>query len=259
MNAPRRLEGLGVVITRPRAAAEMLADTLTREGARPFVFPALGLEDVAPSGAGAEALAHLAEYDLAIFVSANAVERGLAAARALAPWPEATRVAGIGEATALALRNSGFETVISPRERHDSEALLAMPELRSVKGLNIIVFRGEGGREHLREVLDSRGARVDYVECYRRVRPRTDPSALLAAWRGGEVHAVSALSAETLENFLAMVGDEGAALASGATLAVPHEAIAAHPDARRFARVLVASPGAEGLVNALSQLRITTP
>ena len=70
---------------------------------------------------------------------------------------------------------------------------------------------------------------------------------------------MSALSAETLENFLAMIGDEGLACAAGAALVVPHEAIAAHPDARRFARVLVASPGAEGLVNALSQLRVTTP
>ena len=131
------------------------------------------------------------------------------------------------------------------------------PELRAVKGQNIIVFRGEGGREHLREVLGARGARVDYVECYRRVRPRTDASALLEAWRRGEIHAVSALSAETLENFLAMIGDQGAGLIAGATLVVPHGAIAAHPDARRFAQVLVA-PGAQGLVEALTPLRVTT-
>lgn len=259
MSAPRRLEGLGVVLTRPRAAAEALAAALGREGAHAFVFPALGIEDLAPSHAAEEALARMDECSLAIFVSANAVERGLAVARARGPWPQATRVAGIGEATALALRNSGFDSVISPRERHDSEALLALAEMRSVKGWNIIVFRGEGGRERLREVLEARGARVDYVECYRRVRPNADASGLLAAWRRGEVHAVSALSAETLENFLAMIGDEGVALALSATLVVPHQNIAAHPDARRFARVLVASPGAEGLVNALSRLRMTTP
>ena len=34
-------------------------------------------------------------------------------------------MAAIGEATAQALRNSGFERVISPLERHDSEQLLA--------------------------------------------------------------------------------------------------------------------------------------
>jgi uroporphyrinogen-III synthase len=259
VSAPRRLEGLGVVITRPRAAAEVLAAALEREGARAIVFPALAIEDAAPSAAGEDALSRLGEYTFAVFVSANAVDKGLAAARARGPWPDQIRVAGIGEATALALRNSGFDAVISPRERHDSEALLALPEMRAVKGCNVIVFRGEGGRERLREVLETRGAHVDYVECYRRMRPNADPSALHAAWLRGEVHAVSALSAETLENFLAMLGDEGLARVSTATLVVPHAAIAAHPDARRFARVLVARPGAEGLVDALSQLRVTTP
>jgi uroporphyrinogen-III synthase len=257
VSAPRRLEGLGVVITRPQAAAEALATALQAEGARTFIFPGLVIEPLGASQAVDDALARLPECDLAIFISANAVEMGLAVARRSGPWPEGARVAGIGEATAQALRNSGFETVISPLERHDSEALLALPELRAVKGQNILVFRGEGGREHLRDVLGARGARVDYVECYRRVRPRTDPTALLSAWKRGEVHAVSALSAETLENFLAMVGEEGAAMAANATLLVPHQAIAAHPDARRFARVLVA-PGAQGLTDALCQLRVTT-
>ena len=45
MSTPRRLEGLGVVLTRPHHAAEALAAALGREGARPFVFPALTIED----------------------------------------------------------------------------------------------------------------------------------------------------------------------------------------------------------------------
>jgi uroporphyrinogen-III synthase len=256
MSAPR-LEGLGVVITRPRSAADVLARALEREGARAFVFPALEIEASEPTPAQREALGELAGFGLAIFISANAVERGLALARTAGPWPERTRVAAIGEATAQALRNSGFTAVISPRERHDSEALLALPELRSVKGERIIVFRGEGGREHLRDVLEARGAYVEYVECYRRSRPRADPTALLAAWARGEIHAVSVLSAETLENFLAIAGDAAMPHAAVATLVVPHAAIAAHPDARRFARVLVAAPGAEGLVSALATLRVT--
>ena len=210
MNAGR-LQGLGVVITRPRPAADTLAAALEREGARAFVFPALAIEPAPASPRSEEALGRLHECSLAIFISANAVEHGLAAARRRGPWPQGARVAAVGEATAQALRNSGFAEVISPRERHDSEGLLALAELRSVKGENIVVFRGEGGREHLREVLEARGARVDYVECYRRARPRTDPAPLLEAWKRGEVHAVAALSAETLENFLVMVGEEGAA------------------------------------------------
>jgi hypothetical protein len=55
-----------------------------------------------------------------------------------------------------------------------------------------------------------------------------------------------------------MIGSEGADGLAAATLVVPHEAVASHRDARRFARVLVASQGADGLVEALSSLS-TTP
>jgi hypothetical protein len=63
------------------------------------------------------------------------------------------------------------------------------------------------------------------------------------------------MSAETLENFVEMIGPEGRARLSATTLVVPHEAIAAHPDARRFGRVVVSAPGAAGLAAALSRLR----
>jgi len=256
VNAPLPLQGLGVVITRPRTAAEALAASLERDGARAFVFPALSIEPVESSPALEAALAGLGRCDLAIFVSANAVELGLAAARRRAPWPERARVAGVGEATAQALRNSGFRNVISPTERHDSEGLLACPELQAMQGRAVTIFRGAGGRELLRESLEGRGARVTYAECYKRVRPQTDPRPLLDAWSRGEIQAVSVLSAETLENFVAMLGEEAASRLAGTALVVPHAAVGAHPLARRFARVLVAPPGPQSLPGALVSLRM---
>ncbi len=130
----RRLEGVGVVLTRPRPAAETLAAPLAAEGARVFILPALAIEDVEMTAPLAALLARLAEFDLAIFVSANAVGKGLAMAARVAAWPARLRVAAIGEATARALRNSGITEVISPPERHDSEGLLELSQLRSVKG-----------------------------------------------------------------------------------------------------------------------------
>jgi uroporphyrinogen-III synthase len=251
----RRLEGLGVVITRPREPAEVLAAALAREGARPFVFPALAIEDLPPSAALEAALALLPRARLAIFVSAHAVGRGLAAVRSRTSWPASVPVAAVGEATAEALRNSGFTQVISPQERHDSDALLQLAQLQAVRGADIVIFRGEGGRERLKEGLEARGARVHYAECYRRVRPASDPAPLLAAWDRGEVQAVSALSGETLENFVQMLGEAGSRRLAGAALVVPHEAVAAHRDARRFGRVLVAPHGTEGLTETLTQLR----
>jgi uroporphyrinogen-III synthase len=252
-----RLEGVGVVLTRPLAAAEALAAPLQREGARVFVFPALAIEPLAPTPALAALLARLATFDLAVFVSANAVEHGLAMARGKSAWPAKLAVAAIGEATAEALRNSGIEQVISPPERHDSEGLMALARLQAVRGQNIVVFRGEGGRERIKETLEDRGAHVEYAECYRRVRPDADASGLLAAWRRNEIQAVSALSAETLRNFVAMTGAAAAQAMRKTTLVVPHPAIAADPEARRFARVVIAGHGAEALIEALNAIRVT--
>ena len=255
MSSPR-LEGIGVIVTRPRSAGEPLAAALSREGAKVWLFPALAIEDVEPDAALRELLASIARFDLAIFVSANAVEKGLTATQRFADWPASMRTAAIGEATAQALRNSGIRDAISPTERHDSEGLLALVQLRDVRRQNIIVFRGEGGRERLKEVLEERGARVTYAECYRRVRPNTDPSAIVAALKRGEVHAVSALSGETLENFIFMVGN--AAALKDVILVVPHPAVGENPLATRFARTVVAAHGAEGLIEALIQIRATT-
>jgi uroporphyrinogen-III synthase len=258
VNSGRDLEGLGVVVTRPLEPAKALARSLETRGARVFLFPALAIEDIAPTPELAAALDALPTAALAIFVSAHAVEKGLAAVRARAPWPAGVEVAGIGDATAQALRNSGFERVISPAGRHDSEGLLETARLHAVRGENIIVFRGEGGREHLKEMLESRGARVRYAQCYRRVRPTVDAAPLLAAFDRGEVQAVSALSAETLENFVQMLGPEGERRLKAAALVVPHPAIASQRAAARFARIMVCEPGADGLGSALSQLRVAT-
>lgn len=258
MSAARDLEGLGVVVTRPLEPARALARSLEARGARVFLFPALAIEDIPATPELAAALDALPQAALAIFVSAHAVEKGLAAVRARGPWPRAVEVAGIGDATAGALRNSGFERVISPAARHDSEGLLEMPRLQAVRGENIIVFRGEGGREHLRESLEARGATVRYAPCYRRVRPAADAAPLLAAFDRGEVHAVSALSGETLENFVQMLGPDGERRLRAAALVVPHPAIGAHRAAARFARIMVCEPGADGLGSALSQLRVAT-
>jgi uroporphyrinogen-III synthase len=254
-----RLQGTGIVITRPRPAAEALAAALAARGERPFVFPALAIEDIPPGEELEAALARLPRAALAIFVSAHAVQKGLAGAARHGPWPARTEVAAVGEATAEALRNSGFASVISPRERHDSDALAALRELQSarVSGEDVVIFRGVGGRERLKAVLEERGARVSYAECYRRIRPEADPAPLLQAWDRGEVQAVSALSGETLENFVAMVGADGEDRLASAVLVVPHEAIAAHRDARRFAQVVVAPAGAEGIAAALTRLKVT--
>jgi len=250
------LDGTGIVITRPRTAAEALAAELARVGARPFVFPALAIENLPWSDALDTTLGRLPRAQWAIFVSANAVEHGLSAMQRYGGWPRNVRVAAVGEATAQALRDAGIGEVVSPHERHDTEALLEMPAMQSVAGQRAVIFRGEGGREKLKEGLEARGAHVEYVQCYRRVKPKVDAAPLIGAWQRGEVQAVSVLSGETLDNFLAMIGSAGESLAAATPLLVPHEAIARHPGTRRFARTVVTGHGTPALIEALTQLEM---
>lgn len=247
------LAGLCVVLTRPRAQCEEIAAGLQARGARVLVFPALDIVPVALSEASRDNLASLASAALAIFVSANAAEHGVAAARAAGPWPASVAVAGIGEATAARLRGSGFARVIAPAAGFDSESLLACPELQAVAGRRIVIFRGVGGREHLRAALEGRGASVGYVECYRRERPASDPAGLLEALGRGEIDAVHAMSAETVDNFLALAGP-GASW-SRVALVVPHPAIARHDAASAFGRTVVSGGGLASLVESLMHLR----
>ena len=94
-----RLEGIGVVLTRPRGAAQTLRAELASEGARVYLLPALEIEDIPLTDAVARLLEGLDRFSLAVFVSANAVEKGLAAMRRAGPWPQSLGVAAIGEAT----------------------------------------------------------------------------------------------------------------------------------------------------------------
>src|SRR4051794_26040293 len=92
------LHGVGVLVTRPARQAAGLVSELAVLGARPIVFPAIVI--LPPSDAAPLARAHaaLAQYDAAIFVSANAAEYG-----APARWPRDVVAYATGPGTAAAL------------------------------------------------------------------------------------------------------------------------------------------------------------
>jgi len=214
------------------------------------LFPALAIEAPTDSAAVKKLLAGLAEFDLAIFVSSNAVEQGLALLEHR--WPAHVSVAAVGEGTAAAARKHGIETVAAPVDRADSESLLAMPQLRDLRGKRVVIFRGEGGRELLGEQIRGRGARLSYAECYRRVRPGTDPCALIARWEQGGLHAATVMSSETLENLWAMLGERGQQLLRSTPLLMPHANIAERATRLGLTEVAVTPPGDEGILRGLT-------
>lgn len=199
--------GSTVVITRPLEQGRELDRLLRENGAIPLQFPVMEIADV-KSVANLDAqLLHLDRFDLAIFISRNAVEKTMARLSARGKWPSRIKVAAVGAATARALVNAGISPDLVPSTDFNSEALLALPELTQVNNKKIVIFRGEGGREKLAQTLRQRGASVSYIECYRRIKPATDPTPLVLALTQGKVSFVVVTSNAGLDNLFAIMAD----------------------------------------------------
>lgn len=238
-----------ILVTRPRARSAALARLIGEAGGEAILFPAIEITDPVDAGPARALLGRLEDFDVAMFISANAVERGFALLGR--PWPAQVRAAAIGSGTRRRLEECGVREVIAPEGGSDSEALLALPVLASMSGRRVAIIRGEGGREVLREALQARGATVEYAECYRRIRPQADPAPLLSDWSRGAVHSVSVGSSEALVNLLTMLGEPGARLVADTPLFVAHRRVAEEARRHGIARVVVAGPSDGEMLAAL--------
>ena len=142
--------------------------------------------------------------------------------------------------------------MLAPAAPGDSEALLAQDALQDIAGQNIVIFRGDGGREHLARALAARGARVEYAECYRRARPQVDLSPVMERLRAGEIRAICASSGESLGNLREMVPAEDWPLLLATPLFVPHPRIGEVAHGLGFREVVVAVGGDGATVEALA-------
>ncbi len=248
MKAGGALRGRGIVVTRPARQAALLADLIESHGGRAILFPVIDIRDVEDVSGLNAVIDRLDAYDLAIFVSPNAVDKGFEAIRACRTWPPQMKVAAIGRGSARALRALGVGSVIAPSIGADSESLLAVPELAEIAGQHIVIFRGVGGRELLRETLEARGAHVDYAECYHRMKPRSDMSALARAWTGDEVDALIVTSSEGLRNFYELLAPAEREALARTPIFVPHPRIAETARELRLENAILTSTGDEGIV-----------
>ena len=241
------LNGLKIVITRPRDQAVQLKQRIERAGGIPLLFPLLDIAPVQDTRQLHEQIKRLPQFDLAIFISPNAVRYGLAEIRAAGPLPQSLKIATVGKGSAGALYSSGITNVIVPADRFDSEGLLALPELQDVSGWHVMIFRGDGGRELLGNTLKERGATVEYATCYQRSKPKMDVGELVNA----APNAITVTSSEALGYLWQMLEGAQAAL-SDVPLFVQHQRIAELARQQGWHRVVLAETGDEGLLSALT-------
>jgi uroporphyrinogen-III synthase len=245
------LAGKGIVVTRPAHQSERLVTALTAAGARAIVFPTIDI--LAPTDPQAlnALIDRLDQFDFAVFISPNAARAAMQAIEARRAWPATLRAATIGRGGVRELELHGLVNVIAPA-RFDSEALLEMPQMQSVSGMRVVIFRGEGGRELLGESLRARGAAVEYAACYRRVLAQIGPAPLLAAWARAEIDAVTVTSSEGLRNLCTLIGAEGRDFLQETPLFVPHARIERAARDAALTRVHLTAQGDDGLMAGLA-------
>jgi len=196
-----------IVITRPEHQAQELSKKLLKVGGCPIHFPLIEIKPNIDLASVKHQLDKLQDYDLIIFVSANAVEQTFdyLPAESVA----SIKIASVGKKTAQALTNRGVNVNFCPERFFNSEALLATPEFQNyIKGKKIAIIRGEGGREYLRKNLLSLGARADYIDVYKRNYPQRSLQILKDFWNHDELDIILLTSASSVSHFFKLAKNE---------------------------------------------------
>jgi uroporphyrinogen-III synthase len=218
----RPLDGVTLVVTRPAAQAARFIELARGAGAQCLAFPTLR---ITPLPLAADRIAQLQSHawDWGIWTSTNAVELGWPALREVAIG----RHAAVGRATERALQAQGLTVAVRP-DNANSEGLLGTPELHAVHGQRVLLVKGAGGRDLLRETLAARGAHVETLEVYRREQAVPTDAALHSLHAALETRPiVTATSVDVLAALLELAGPSVAAGLRGLALVVPGARVAA--------------------------------
>ena len=208
-----------VVLTRLRADSERLSQALQSKGYQTLVMPIMTIEAIP----AAERLPGPAVSDdtLCIFISANAVRFGLPQLGPdLKRYPDLTVIA-VGNKTRNTLAAEGIHAQVP--DWPDSEGLLAMPALSASDARDVLIVKGEGGREVLASELTRRGAKVTEWSCYRRCWPDLDISGLADIGAG---LIFQASSGEMLSRLAVLLAGEGQADLFQSSIVVPSDRVA---------------------------------
>ena len=203
------LRGVRVLVTRPAHQAEALIQKIEAAGGEAVRLPTIEIAAPTDTAALQSTLNRLSAFAYAIFISPNAVRQFLPQLHLHGGVPSGLQLAAVGQGTLRALKDAGFDKVLAPTTRFDSEALLELLPATSVAGKEILIVRGEGGHKLLSESLSARGARVTFAECYRRILPRQPDAAILARLLRGDIDILIFTSIEGAQNLCTLVGEAG--------------------------------------------------
>ncbi|WLH35500.1 uroporphyrinogen-III synthase [Pseudomonas sp. FP2196] len=203
------MTGWRLLLTRPADDCAALAETLAGQGIFSSCLPLLEIAPLPVSDRISQAIAQLPVCSAVIVVSKPAARIAVDLLKAHGAQSLANPWFSVGAATAQILKDHGLD-VSFPVDGDDSEALLRLSRLREAvarPGAQVLILRGEGGRELLAERLRELGASVEYLELYRRDLPAYAPQTLPRRIEAERLNGLVVSSGQGFEHLRQMAGD----------------------------------------------------
>ncbi len=149
-----------LLITRPIVQSKNLESLLVSNEIDFALFPTFEIKKLKP-------IFLTYKYDVIIFISVNAVNYGQAYFDKL--LLTSPKVFAVGPATANQLKRKNIKVDCYPKKNASSQELLKMKECLILSNNKILIIRGKGGSETLKNTLGIKN-QVDYLEVYERVQ-----------------------------------------------------------------------------------------
>lgn len=216
------LNGARVLVGRARHQAGALSAELRKIGAAVIEIPFIEIRRPSSYRPLDAALKSLAEYDWLILTSVNGVDamwQRMEKLRLAKKCLQHLRIAAIGPATKSAIEKRGAKVEVVPKEYIAESVVRSLR--RRVKGKRVLLVRAKVARDVIPRELRKAGARVDVVEAYETVVPRSSRSRLRAALKSARrrPQMVTFTSSSTVRNFVALLGSTPRASLSGMLMA----------------------------------------
>src|SRR5215469_5281033 len=177
------LAGRRILVTRAAQQAGKLSEGLRALGASPVEVPVLEIAPPDSFEALDGVLRQISKYDWMIFTSANTVAALKARGDQIGVDPareSGARVAAVGNATASAARDAGWNVTLIP-ESYVAESLVASLDKQEIRGKRVLLARATVARDVIPDAMRSLGAVIDVVDAYRNVIPGEAPGQLRRA------------------------------------------------------------------------------
>ena len=247
-----------MIVTRPRGQAEPWLEALRTRGLQAQALPLIDIAPAPDAAAVEQAWQRLASLDFVMFVSANAVEHFFARRPPGSAWPAGLRAGSTGQGTTSALRACGVASTDivqpAPGEPSESEALWRQVAGQGWRSRQVLIVRGEDGRNWLAQQFEQAGASVEFLVAYQRRLPvlEVDSVQLLASALDDPRGHVWVFSSSEAVAHLQVLSPQADWSASRAV--ATHGRIAAAARSAGFAQVLEISPEVEALVACCAHL-----